>query len=460
MPEPLAISLRDVSKTYRLYDGKVQQALSAFGLEWLRFWRRPQHREYEALRGVSLEIRRGERVGIVGRNGAGKTTLLKLITGNFTPTGGRLDVRGSVQALMSVGIGFHPEFTGYENIRSSLIFSGLPPDQLDEPIREIVDFVELGGFLDQPLKTYSLGMQARLMFATATAVRPEILIIDEVLGAGDAYFSAKSAARMERLTASGCTVLLVSHSMQQILKHCTRALWLEQGQVVMDGAALEVVQSYEVAMQRRVAEANAKSSAQVAASDVVHKEWVRGAGDSDSTVGKAGGKEFSVTLSDGARVYRWPSDEGVKVDSLEILCDGEPRTLARALADVALRLGLHIERDGRFRLRYVFSLHTLDGGRRVARFYSPPDEFDGKAGERREARANLAPLLLGPGEFLLSIAVLDDAFPRDALATRRYDLLSKSFVLRIAPADEFEQPYYHQPSIWSFAGPHSEQTVR
>jgi len=188
-----AVVLDGVAKIYRLYDSPSEQALDVFGLSRLRFWRKPKYHDRAALENVSLMVRRGERVGIIGRNGAGKTTLLKLITGNFSPTRGTVVVNGSVQALINIGLGCHPEFTGYENIRASLVYNGLAEAELDAAIADIVDFVELDEYLHQPIKTYSLGMQSRLYFATATAIRPDILIIDEVLGAGDAYFSAKSA---------------------------------------------------------------------------------------------------------------------------------------------------------------------------------------------------------------------------------------------------------------------------
>ena len=142
-PSP-AVVLNGVTKVYRLYDSPSEQAFDVFGLSWLRFWREPKFHDRAALKDVSLTVRRGERLGIIGRNGAGKTTLLKLITGNFLPTRGDVTVNGSVQALISAGLGFHPEFTGYENIRGSLVYNGLSEAELAEAIAEIVDFVELG----------------------------------------------------------------------------------------------------------------------------------------------------------------------------------------------------------------------------------------------------------------------------------------------------------------------------
>ena len=248
--DSLAISLRNVRKIYKLYSSMSDQALDIMGLTPLLFWRRSSSKEFVALDGLSLDIVHGERVGIVGRNGAGKTTLLKLISGNFSSSEGSIEVNGKIQALMQVGLGFHPEFTGYDNLHASLLYNGLQGEEYNEAMKNIIDFVELGDFLNQPLKTYSLGMRSRLQFAAATAIKPDILIVDEVLGAGDAYFSAKSAARMKNLTSSGCTLILVSHSTPQILQFCSRVVWIERGRVVMDGEALEVVKRYEEFNQR------------------------------------------------------------------------------------------------------------------------------------------------------------------------------------------------------------------
>src|ERR1700721_49278 len=175
---------------------------------------------------LGFKIERGRRTGPIGRNGAGKTTLLKLISGNFRPSVGRVAVSGSVQALMTMGQGFHPDYTGRENIQASLHYNGLSQAEVAEAFEEVIDFCELGPFLEQPFKTYSSGMQSRLMFATATAIRPDILVIDGVLAAGDAYFLAKSKQRVDKIIANGCTLLLVSHSMQQVLELCDEAISL------------------------------------------------------------------------------------------------------------------------------------------------------------------------------------------------------------------------------------------
>ena len=202
-----------------------------------------------ALQDISLEIKRGERVGFIGRNGAGKSTLLKLLLSNFKPSAGEIIVRGTVQPLMDAGMGFHPEFTGRENIRAVLPYNGLTKKEMEYATDEIIDFVELGEYIDQPIRTYSLGMLSRLGFATATSIKPDILIVDEVLGAGDAYFAAKSSNRMKQLTKQGVTLLLVSHSTEQVLQFCEKCVWVDSGQIREEGEALEVVKSYDKFIQ-------------------------------------------------------------------------------------------------------------------------------------------------------------------------------------------------------------------
>jgi lipopolysaccharide transport system ATP-binding protein len=245
MLEHVAIRMCDVAKMYKVFPSRMDNFLDAIGMPPLLARGRTRYKEFWALRGIDLELPVGSRTGLIGRNGAGKSTLLKLITGNIPATEGTIEVHGRIQALLEAGAGFHPEFTGYENIRASLTFQGLAPSQMKEAVEDIVAFTELGDFLAQPYRTYSLGMQARLAFATATAIKPEILIIDEMLGAGDAYFLSKSADRIRQLVTGGASVLLVSHSLDQIVKLCDQAIWIERGKVVCRGTSLEVVKEYE-----------------------------------------------------------------------------------------------------------------------------------------------------------------------------------------------------------------------
>jgi lipopolysaccharide transport system ATP-binding protein len=246
MSDDLAIHLSGVGKMYRVFTSRTERLLDAFGGGRLvSRLGRPQPREFWALRGIDLSLRRGERLGVIGRNGAGKSTMLKLITQNVAPTEGTVEVNGQVQALLTAGAGFHPEFTGHENIRAALAYQGLHGREIGEAIADIAEFTELGDFLDQPFRTYSAGMQARLAFATATVVRPETLIIDEMLSAGDAYFLGRSTERIRALVDGGASVLLVSHSPDQILMFCEETIWLDRGRIVERGPSLDVIKAYE-----------------------------------------------------------------------------------------------------------------------------------------------------------------------------------------------------------------------
>jgi lipopolysaccharide transport system ATP-binding protein len=245
MSNEAAIELSGVGKMYKVFPNKLAHVLNGLGLSRFLPSRNRSYQEFWALREFSLKLYKRQRVGVIGRNGAGKTTLLKLISGNLAPSEGTVGLRGRVQALLETGAGFHPEFTGYENIRAALTLQGLSRSGIESCVNEIEEFTELGEFLQRPYKTYSAGMMARLAFATATCLQPEILIIDEVLGVGDGYFVGKCRDRMTALVDSGAAVLLVSHSLDQVTLLCDETIWLERGRVMMRGPSLEVVKSYQ-----------------------------------------------------------------------------------------------------------------------------------------------------------------------------------------------------------------------
>ncbi len=250
--EQLALAVDGLGKLYKLFQHPSDKILHVLGIDrWCPGMRRRKYREFWALRDFSLQIRRGERLGIIGANGAGKSTLLKIITGSISPTEGCVTVNGSVQALLQLGTGFHPEFSGRENIRSYLNYHGLSASQSEDKEREIIGFAELHEFIEQPVKTYSAGMYARLAFSAATAITPDILVIDEVLGAGDAYFAGKCVERMRNLTREdNATVLLVSHDTSAILRICTKVIWMNRGDIILAGEPHMVVQSYIEHVQR------------------------------------------------------------------------------------------------------------------------------------------------------------------------------------------------------------------
>lgn len=238
MSAEVAVRLRGVSKRYELY-GSALDVLK----DWIVGGRR--FREFWALRDIDLDVRRGEVVGIMGHNGAGKSTLLKLIAGTLARTSGELEIDGRISAILELGTGFHPDYSGRENIRLGGLCLGMSRDEIRRKEASIIAFSELEEFIDQPFRTYSSGMQARLTFSTAVAIDPDILIVDEALAVGDARFQKKCADRMRDLAGGGRTVLLVSHNHVAIVSMCSRAVLLHKGTKVCEGDPRSVVNEYQ-----------------------------------------------------------------------------------------------------------------------------------------------------------------------------------------------------------------------
>ena len=249
MTDDIAISVKNLTKKYRIFGhpgDRIKQALT-FGR--VRF-----HREFTALQDVSFEIKKGETVGIIGRNGSGKSTLLQLICGILKPTSGTVEVNGRVSALLELGAGFNPEFTGRENVYFQGAVMGLMKAEMDERFDDIAAFADIGEFIDQPVRTYSSGMFVRLAFAVAISSDPEILVIDEALSVGDVVFQHKSKKRIQQLRDSGTSLLLVSHDRNAITAMCNRCILLDKGQLVMDAAPAEVMDYYYAIMAARSGE--------------------------------------------------------------------------------------------------------------------------------------------------------------------------------------------------------------
>jgi ABC-type polysaccharide/polyol phosphate transport system ATPase subunit len=239
--EETAIRLENVTKVFRLYDDPIRGPLKSL----LFFWRKDRYfRTFTAVSNVSLTVKRGEVVGILGPNGSGKTTLLKVIAGLLPVNGGSVHVDGKVTALLALGVGVHPEFSGRENILFNGILLGLTKDEIFAKMADIVEFAEIGDFIDQPFRTYSSGMKARLLFAISMSAKPDIMIVDEALATGDTYFVKKCARRIRELVSSGATILFVSHNLHQIAELCDRAYLMSKGCIVGEGAPVKVIGEY------------------------------------------------------------------------------------------------------------------------------------------------------------------------------------------------------------------------
>ena len=235
----VAIKAEHLTKIYKIYERDIDRLKETF---------HPFHKKYSkdfyALNDISFEIRRGENIGLVGKNGAGKSTLLKIITGVLTPTSGNLIVNGKIASLLELGAGFNPEMTGIENIYMNGLLMGHTREIMDEKVNDIINFADIGDFINQPVKTYSSGMFARLAFAVNAFVEPDILIVDEALSVGDAFFQSKCMDKMRSMIQGGVTVIFVSHDTFAVKNLCERAFLMKSGRILMDAPAKDVVETY------------------------------------------------------------------------------------------------------------------------------------------------------------------------------------------------------------------------
>jgi ABC-type polysaccharide/polyol phosphate transport system ATPase subunit len=236
------ISIKNISKTYKLYEKK-----SDILKELINPLSNSLHKEFHALKDINLEIKANEVLGIIGKNGSGKSTLLKLITGVLTPSAGEINVSGTISAILELGAGFNPEYTGLENIYLNGTIMGLSKVQVDNRLESILSFADIGEFINQPVKTYSSGMYVRLAFSVAINVEPDILIVDEALSVGDIRFQQKCLRKIEELKATK-TIIFVSHDMAAISNYCDRVIWLNNGKIVGDDTAVEIAKKYQAFM--------------------------------------------------------------------------------------------------------------------------------------------------------------------------------------------------------------------
>jgi lipopolysaccharide transport system ATP-binding protein len=368
----LAIAVADLSKTYQIYDLPRHRL-------WQSLWRgrRRFYREFHALTHVSFDVRRGEVVGIIGRNGSGKSTLLQLVCGTLTPSAGRVVAKGRIAALLELGAGFNEEFTGRENVYLNGAIMGLTTAEVDARYARIVEFADIGEFLDQPLKTYSTGMVVRLAFAVIAHVDADVLVIDEALAVGDVFFVQKCMRFLRDFMTRG-TILFVSHDTGAIVNLCHRAIWLHKGEVMVDGSPKDVAEAY---LQHLAEDA-------FGAAPRLRLESDEAAAPQQRSFGRGGARIAGADLVDGAG------------SSVQSISGGETVTLrirAEAVESLSSPIVGFIVKD---RLGQVlFSDNTF------AHYAGRP--FPLTAGQMVEARFTFVMPKLTPGEYAVGVAIAD-----------------------------------------------------
>lgn len=242
------IEINNLTKIYKLYNNPVDRLK-----ESLNMFRKNYHKDFFALNGMTLHVKRGESLGIIGKNGSGKSTLLKIMTGVLSPTSGSVVVDGRISALLELGAGFNPDFSGLENVYLNGTMMGMSKEDVDKKLNDIIQFADIGDFIHQPVKTYSSGMFVRLAFAVAINVEPEILIVDEALSVGDIFFQAKCFKKFDEFKSLGKTIIFVTHDMSSVMKYCDRVIVMNEGVIVDEGTPGKMIDIYKKILVKQFA---------------------------------------------------------------------------------------------------------------------------------------------------------------------------------------------------------------
>jgi ABC-type polysaccharide/polyol phosphate transport system ATPase subunit len=388
MSSEVVITVKNLSKSYHIYEqprDRLKQFLLPRARRIAGLAPKQYYRDYWALKGISFEVRRGETIGVLGRNGSGKSTLLQMISGTLTPSTGEIAIGGRLTALLELGAGFNPEFSGRENVFLNAAIFGLPREQIERKFEEIAAFADIGEFIEQPVKTYSSGMYARLAFAVATALEPEILVVDEILSVGDVFFQSRCMRKLDEFRERGGTVFFVTHDTFSVERICTRAIVLDKGNMVFEGAVADAVTIY-YKMSRD--EPAAATKAAVA----------------DSSTDGAAEAEIALPKAEPIAVRRdhVVGDGSAYIDQVYVIDENGESRLNFVIGEwITVKLDVHFLADFDqvdFGAGIRDRSGTLIGGAHT--YYSKESLGPVRAGERRVLTARVK-ADLAPGEYLL-----------------------------------------------------------
>ena len=357
MSSDISIQVEGLSKCYHIYDRPRDRLL-----QMLRRGSKQYFREFWALHDVSFSVRRGETVGIIGRNGSGKSTLLQMICGTVAPSTGTISTQGRVAALLELGAGFNVEFTGRENVMLNAAILGFSAQDMQARMADVLEFSELGDFLDQPVKTYSSGMYARLAFSIAIHVDPDILIVDEALSVGDARFVAKCMRRIKEIKEQGTTILFVSHDVGSIRTLCERVVWLDKGRLVEQGDVFPVTGRYMEYMFQDEQTEEELLHAEIESEQLSSPPANAGREGEHVSSLTTGARDSPEILLDSRPVTHWGSHKGSIVSAAVLDADGVRKNVHYWNSEIEVRIELCIPADiPREHLSVAFSIKDLQG---------------------------------------------------------------------------------------------------